>query len=294
MNDHQLLCFLTVSRTLNFTSAARELYCTQPALSYQIRSLEQELDLRLFTRSTTRVELTEAGRALLPHAKKLYRTSLAMRTVLKGFSDKQLLRLRLPPVLPRRDPVYPVLMAQLHAALPGYSFEIDDRPVPHNVHHMLCTEADAALYPPLRALPPEVAAMPIMHNSFYLITSPDHPLSGRRHLVPEDLAGQRIFYESLYQELVDFVCRQPGMPFSTPEWTVVESYDPVYTELLTGQGLFLCPIRYPAFPEAWYQPLGLSLPLPDTCLLTLRDDPRPEIETLRQVFRQVCHSLPGW
>ena len=43
MNDHQLLCFLTVSRTLNFTTAARELYCTQPALSYQIRSLERSL-----------------------------------------------------------------------------------------------------------------------------------------------------------------------------------------------------------------------------------------------------------
>ena len=31
MNDHQLLCFLTVQRTLNFTAAAKELYCTQPA-----------------------------------------------------------------------------------------------------------------------------------------------------------------------------------------------------------------------------------------------------------------------
>lgn len=41
MNDRQLLCFLTLSRTLNFTAAARELYCTQPALSYQIRSLER-------------------------------------------------------------------------------------------------------------------------------------------------------------------------------------------------------------------------------------------------------------
>lgn len=64
MNDHQLLCFLTVSRTLNFTTAARELYCTQPALSYQIRSLEKELDLALFERSTTRVALTEAGPGL--------------------------------------------------------------------------------------------------------------------------------------------------------------------------------------------------------------------------------------
>ena len=63
MNDHQLLCFLTVSRTLNFTTAARELYCTQPALSYQIRSLEKELDLALFERSTTRVALTECSAA---------------------------------------------------------------------------------------------------------------------------------------------------------------------------------------------------------------------------------------
>ncbi|WP_423742163.1 LysR family transcriptional regulator [Faecalibacterium sp. 7] len=71
MNDHQLLCFLTVSRTLNFTTAARELYCTQPALSYQIRSLEKELDLALFERSTTRVALTEAGRAFVPQAEDL-------------------------------------------------------------------------------------------------------------------------------------------------------------------------------------------------------------------------------
>ena len=49
MNDHQLLCFLTVQRTLNFTAAAKELYCTQPALSYQIRSLEKELDLPLLS-----------------------------------------------------------------------------------------------------------------------------------------------------------------------------------------------------------------------------------------------------
>lgn len=62
MNEHQLLCFLTVSRTLNFSAAARELYCTQPALSYQIRSLEKELDAALFRRTTTQVALTEAGR----------------------------------------------------------------------------------------------------------------------------------------------------------------------------------------------------------------------------------------
>ena len=119
MNDHQLLCFLTVSRTLNFTTAARELYCTQPALSYQIRSLEKELDLALFERSTTRVALTEAGRAFVPQAEGIYRSVLNARTALKAFAPQRTLTLRLPPVLLQRDPIYPILMARLHAALPG-------------------------------------------------------------------------------------------------------------------------------------------------------------------------------
>ena len=114
MNDHQLLCFLTVSRTLNFTTAARELYCTQPALSYQIRSLEKELDLALFERSTTRVALTEAGRAFVPQAEGIYRSILNARTALKGFARRRTLTLRLPPVLLQRDPIYPILMARLH------------------------------------------------------------------------------------------------------------------------------------------------------------------------------------
>ena len=44
-------------------------------------------------------------------------------------------------------------------------------------------------------------------------------------------------------------------------------------------------MKYPAFPAAWYLPLQLVLP--DTCLLTLRDDPRPEIGVLRNVFADV-------
>ena len=173
MNEHQLLCFLTVSRTLNFSAAARELYCTQPALSYQIRSLEKELDATLFRRTTTQVALTEAGRALLPHAENIYRGILNARTALKGFGTHHTLTLRLPPVLLQRDPIYPILMARLHAALPGYEFKVDTTPVPSSYHHMLCTEADAALYLPFGPLPPEIRCETIIDNRFYLIAAPD-------------------------------------------------------------------------------------------------------------------------
>ena len=85
--------------------------------------------------------------------------------------------------------------------------------------------------------------------------------------------------------MVDFAQKQPGMPYSTPVWRMVENYESVYAELLAGRGMFLCPMIYPAFPAGWHIPLHLSIP--DTCLLTLRDDPRPEICTLRKVFAEV-------
>ena len=68
MTDRQIRCFLALYETLNFSAAARQLFLTQPTLSYQIRTLEEELGTPLFTRTTCRVEPTEAGQlfAALP------------------------------------------------------------------------------------------------------------------------------------------------------------------------------------------------------------------------------------
>ena len=62
VTDRQIRCFLALYETLNFSAAARQLFLTQPTLSYQIRTLEEELGTPLFTRTTCRVEPTEAGK----------------------------------------------------------------------------------------------------------------------------------------------------------------------------------------------------------------------------------------
>lgn len=69
MNTTQLECFVTVADTLNFAMAARQLNLTQPAVTQQIHSLEDELGTRLFNRTTRSVTLTQEGILFLNDAK---------------------------------------------------------------------------------------------------------------------------------------------------------------------------------------------------------------------------------
>ncbi|QKG25150.1 LysR family transcriptional regulator [Actinomadura verrucosospora] len=69
MELRQLEHFVAVAEELHFTRAAARVHVVQSSLSSSIGALERELGARLFTRTNRRVELTEAGRALLPSAR---------------------------------------------------------------------------------------------------------------------------------------------------------------------------------------------------------------------------------
>ena len=71
MPDRRLQVFHTVAGVLSFTRAAELLHMTQPAVTHQIRQLEQELDTRLFDRANNRISLTEAGRRVLGYADRI-------------------------------------------------------------------------------------------------------------------------------------------------------------------------------------------------------------------------------
>ena len=71
MENFRLKVFRVVARHMNFTRAAEELLLTQPAVTQQIKALEDEYGVPLFDRSGGRIALTAAGTALLPYAEQL-------------------------------------------------------------------------------------------------------------------------------------------------------------------------------------------------------------------------------
>ncbi len=71
MSDRRLQVFHTVAGVLSFTRAAEKLHMTQPAVTHQIRQLEEELNTRLFDRSNNRISLTAAGEQVLDYASQI-------------------------------------------------------------------------------------------------------------------------------------------------------------------------------------------------------------------------------
>ncbi|MBY6161138.1 LysR family transcriptional regulator [Mameliella alba] len=87
MEIKQLRYFRTVARLRSVTSAAAELGVTQPAVGMQIRRLEEDLGLTLFTRHSRGVRLTTAGKLLLEHSDKILRSVERATRELERFGD---------------------------------------------------------------------------------------------------------------------------------------------------------------------------------------------------------------
>ena len=90
MNTFQLSCFLAVANTLNFARAAEQLNITQPAVTHQIRSLETELNTKLFRRTTRIVELTSAGILFQDDARNILEISMRAKNRFQNPSPQEL------------------------------------------------------------------------------------------------------------------------------------------------------------------------------------------------------------
>ena len=71
MADRRLKIFHTVARLLNFTKAGEHLHMTQPAVTFQIRQLEEQFNTRLFDRTHNKVTLTDAGKQVYMYADRI-------------------------------------------------------------------------------------------------------------------------------------------------------------------------------------------------------------------------------
>jgi DNA-binding transcriptional LysR family regulator len=205
----QLQVFAAVARDLSFSKAARSLHLTQPAVSMQIRQLEQAAGVPLLERHRRATALTEAGRELLVRAhgiNELLREAQESIEALRGMRSGTL---KLGAVSTAKY-FAPSLLADFAPAYPGVSIRFDVANREEIVKQLADNEIDLAIMGrPPREL--RTVAEPFARHALVVIAAPDHPLAGRRgipltrlesehFLIREPGSGTRAAMEKTFRE----------------------------------------------------------------------------------------------
>lgn len=193
MNTTQISCFLEVSRHLSFVRAAEALYSTQPVVSYQIKSLEEELGVKLFTRTNRTVTLTEAGlylnSRLTPLARQLEETVSVARAI--QARERTMLM-----ILIRRLTDYSSLSAAMKNFIDAHpQAQIDIYPQSEaNACKLLFANEVQLAFCYQHEVPPhsKLKFLPLKKVNYYVLTSNRHPLTAYKELTLADLRGYKL------------------------------------------------------------------------------------------------------
>ncbi|HJV28814.1 MAG TPA: LysR substrate-binding domain-containing protein [Aromatoleum sp.] len=181
MELRHLRYFVAVAEELNFTRAAERLHIGQPPLSMQIRDLEAELGTSLFDRSRRRVELSEAGRRFLDHARDiLARSNEAMEEARRaGRGELGLLRIGFTASLPYTSILTDVLYAY-RQRFPKVDLQLREMFSSDQFPAMLRREIDVGFVRHgSMEVPPGIVTREIGRHPLRLVVNSAHPLAER-------------------------------------------------------------------------------------------------------------------
>jgi LysR family transcriptional activator of glutamate synthase operon len=175
----QLRSFAAVAHHKHFSRAARELFLGQPAVSQHVRKLEAELGVALFARTTRSVELTEAGRLLLPRVERSLaelESGIAELDRLRGLLRGQLTIGAMQSLEPYD---LPAVLAGFHRQYPDIDIRVVEDSAVDMLAGLLAERLDAAFVPIDDELPPGLAHHRLFSDELVLIVAPDSPLATR-------------------------------------------------------------------------------------------------------------------
>lgn len=186
MNTTQLECFMEVANFLNFSRAAEHLRITQPAVSHQITTLEDELGVKLFQRTSKSVRLTQEGYLFLHYAGEILKLSRLSKARMKETQQEAITRL----VIGCRNP------AELRFLIPALERLRELRPevlpilrmIPFDALENLLEEGDIhMMFSYQDAVPAKGKYRELVRCPAVCVCSEKHPLATHSALTVEQL-----------------------------------------------------------------------------------------------------------
>ncbi|MBI1201872.1 MAG: LysR family transcriptional regulator [Rhodopseudomonas sp.] len=187
----QLQAFIEVADAASFTQAAKRMHIAQPALSQHVRDLESELGIRLFDRTTRRVELTEGGREFRNRAGKIVEDLEHATRYVHDYAERKHGRVTIaaPPLLAAT--ILPWAMADFHAAFPGIQISLTELPSDQIVAQVRSGKIECALGT-FRAGEPDISSKVLCSDSLAAFSLGNNPLSRQKRILWRELENYQL------------------------------------------------------------------------------------------------------
>jgi DNA-binding transcriptional LysR family regulator len=211
----RLRYFVVVAEELHFTRAAERLHIAQPPLSYQIQQLERELGVQLFERTRHHVQLTDAGRALLNEAYRLFgQVEQTVRIVQRiGHGEVGLLTLGFVPSASNN--ILPAILRTFRERFPEVRLFLKELSPDELVSGLLEQRLDVGfLYLPCKEHMLETR--PVLRESLLAVLPLNHPLAAYPEIPLQALIDDFFIVPSRYTSVPGLfthileACRQAG------------------------------------------------------------------------------------
>jgi DNA-binding transcriptional LysR family regulator len=191
LSPRELQVFLASAETENFSEAARRLNVSQPAISMQIKSLEEKLGMPLFVRTGRQVSLTEAGHALVPMARDVIQQTIRLEEAMASLQGEVVGVLRIGCSTAAGKYVLPKLLAGLHEKHPKVTLVCDVTTRYEALEKLRSGEVQVAMTS-LREHYKGIEYRPFLTDRIILIVPPGHPWAQRAEPIkPEELAEEK-------------------------------------------------------------------------------------------------------
>ncbi len=290
MELRQLQYFLAVAEELNFSRAAARLQIAQPPLSRQIRQLEQELGVELFSRTKRRVEITEVGRIFLEEARQILSQVEQSLRIVQRASRGEIGRLVVGFEGSSTYDVIPVALKIFRERFPNVDIIVSAMTTEEQIQALLANRIGIGFV--VSPLDEQRLAMEIiLRESLVLAICESHPLAAQTEVQVRELAGESfIMFQrdrgcGLYDQAIA-VCQSAG--FSPRVIQEADEMQVILGFVAAGLGITLLSASIQQFrrPGVVYRTLQPPTPKVALALAWRRDDPSAALQAFITVVRE--------
>ena len=197
MADRRLQVFHTVARLLSFTKAAETLHMTQPAVTFQVRQLEEHFNTRLFDRTHNRISLTDAGRKVYFFADRIFDLYAEMESAVREITGEIRGAVTIGASTTIAEYMLPTLLGDFKERYPEVTIHLKVSNTEGIVHLVETNAIDLGVVEAPVANK-NLAVEVCKHDRLVAIVPPTHPLASR----------ERVDFATLLD--YPFICREEG------------------------------------------------------------------------------------